>query len=79
MITVDWSVGSDTINYVTARNRVGNAGLIVGQFADFLHQNGVLRFEDTHFIGHSLGQVIFNIIFKSIYNWNYTIGDKLLD
>jgi hypothetical protein len=55
MITVDWSVGSDTINYITARNRVGDAAAVVAQFADFLHQNQLLRFEDTHFIGHSLG------------------------
>lgn len=55
MITVDWSVGADTINYVTARNRVNEAGRVVAQFTDFLHENGLLRFADTHFIGHSLG------------------------
>lgn len=55
MITVDWSVGAETINYITARNRCPDTARVVAQMADFLHENGLLRFEDTHFIGHSLG------------------------
>lgn len=55
MITVDWSVGADTINYVTARNRVGETGRVVALMARFLQEFGKLQFETTHFIGHSLG------------------------
>jgi Lipase len=55
MITVDWSAGSDAINYITARNRVGEAGAVVGSFIDFLHEHNYLRFEELNIIGHSLG------------------------
>lgn len=55
MITVDWSVGADTINYVTARNRCPETGRVVAEFANFLLQNNLIRLEETHFIGHSLG------------------------
>jgi hypothetical protein len=55
MITVDWSVGAGTINYVTARNRVSEAGAVVGRMIDFLHENNYVRFQDLNIIGHSLG------------------------
>jgi pancreatic triacylglycerol lipase len=52
---VDWSVGAQTNNYITARNRVGPAGQVVGQFIDWLNQNDFLRHSDVNIIGHSLG------------------------
>lgn len=57
MITVDWSAGADTINYITARNRVSEAGAVVASFIDFLNEHGGLRFQDLNIIGHSLGWV----------------------
>jgi hypothetical protein len=55
MISVDWSAGGDAINYITARNRVGEVGAVVGSFIDFLHEHNYLRFEELNIIGHSLG------------------------
>lgn len=55
MITVDWSVGAITINYIAARNRVGDTGRFVANFLDFLHLNNFVNFETLHVIGHSLG------------------------
>jgi pancreatic triacylglycerol lipase len=52
---VDWSVGAQSPNYITSRNRVGPAGEVVGQFIDWLSSNGFLRHSDVHIIGHSLG------------------------
>ena len=55
MITVDWSVGGNTINYVTARNRVGAVADVVASFIDYLHAINYVRFNELHVIGHSLG------------------------
>lgn len=55
MITVDWSVGASAINYITARNRVPIVAAYVASYIDFLHLNNLVRFNDLHAIGHSLG------------------------
>jgi hypothetical protein len=55
MITVDWSLGAQTQNYITARNRVPEVGAVVGRFIDFMHLNGLVQFTRVHVIGHSLG------------------------
>lgn len=52
---MDWSAGANTINYITARNRVGVTGGTVGRFLDILHAGGLLQFDQTNIIGHSLG------------------------
>lgn len=59
MITVDWSIGGNTINYITARNRVGDVADVVAAFIDFLHSINHLRFNELHVIGHSLGYLNF--------------------
>lgn len=55
MITVDWSAGSSTLSYITARNRIREVGTLVANLVDFLHQLGFVRFPDLHVIGYSLG------------------------
>ncbi|CAG9811887.1 unnamed protein product [Chironomus riparius] len=55
VIVVDWSVGAGANNYITARNRVGPAGQVVGQFIDFLNENGFVQHNQVHIVGHSLG------------------------
>lgn len=55
MITVDWAAGASAPNYITARNRVPEAGRFIARFADFLHANNLIRYEELHVIGHSLG------------------------
>jgi pancreatic triacylglycerol lipase len=54
-ITVDWSVGAGTSNYVTARNRVRDTGAVIAQFIDFLVDVGGMNMNDVYCVGHSLG------------------------
>lgn len=55
IIFVDWSLGSSTINYVAARNRINAVGILVGQYIDFLHLNGQINFAQLTLVGFSLG------------------------
>lgn len=52
---VDWSTGSQTINYARAVNRVIPVGRVLGTFIDFLYENGALRFNELTLVGFSLG------------------------
>jgi len=54
-ITVDWSAGAQTINYIAARNRVDDVGRFIASFIDFCHLHGFINFSTLHVIGHSLG------------------------
>lgn len=58
MITVDWSIGGNTINYITARNRVGDVAVVINRLITFLFSHNYIRFEELHVIGHSLGYAI---------------------
>ncbi|XP_070493987.1 pancreatic triacylglycerol lipase-like [Chironomus tepperi] len=55
VVVVDWSAGAQTINYISARNRVGVTGGTVALLIDDLHRNGLLNFNNVHIVGHSLG------------------------
>ncbi|CAG9811882.1 unnamed protein product [Chironomus riparius] len=55
VVVIDWSVGSNTRLYSTARGRVGTAGVAVANFIDELHRNGFVDFTQVHIIGHNLG------------------------
>lgn len=56
VVVVDWGLGAGTINYVTARNRVGPTGEAVAHFIDFAHLNGFISdFSHVNVVGHSLG------------------------
>jgi pancreatic triacylglycerol lipase len=48
-------VGAGAINYITARNRVGAAGAVVGRLIDFLNEIGVSDHSNVNIVGHSLG------------------------
>lgn len=54
-LSVDWSVGSKTINYLTAKNRVKDVGSLLAQQLDFLHEAQALNFSRLILAGHSLG------------------------
>lgn len=54
-IFVDWSEGSQTINYVAAANRVEIVGGFVASQLNFMRENGFVNFNDVHVIGFSLG------------------------
>ncbi|XP_037050695.1 lipase member H-A-like [Bradysia coprophila] len=51
---VDWGAGSNTINYITARNRVNEVGHVLAQYIDWLNVRG-LPFSAVTIVGSSLG------------------------
>jgi len=66
MIAVDWSLGADTINYITARNRVVPVAEVIAGFIDFLHEHNMLRFEETQVMGFSLGGQVAGLVGKAV-------------
>lgn len=66
VIFVDWSLGSSTINYIAARNRVNLVGPLIAQYIDFLHENGALDFNRLTLIGFSLGAHIAGLTGKNV-------------
>lgn len=66
MITVDWSDGAFTLNYIAARNRVWQVGPVVARFIEFLVNNAGLNPSDVNVIGHSLGAHVSGMTGKSL-------------
>lgn len=66
VIVVDWGAGAQTINYVSARNRVNQVGPVVAEFIDFLHLNGFINFNRLNVVGHSLGAHAAGIVGKTV-------------
>lgn len=66
MITVDWSIGGNTLNYITARNRVESVAVVVSSFIDFLSAIEFVRFPELHIVGHSLGGQIAGLTGKFV-------------
>ncbi|XP_062555875.1 pancreatic triacylglycerol lipase-like [Armigeres subalbatus] len=54
VISVDWGAGANTINYITARNRVASVGDIISRMVNTLVSAGMSR-NSVSLIGHSLG------------------------
>jgi pancreatic triacylglycerol lipase len=66
-ITVDWSVGAGTLNYVTARNRVRDTGAAIAQFINFLVDVGGMNMNDLNCLGHSLGGQVCGLTGKEVF------------
>jgi len=67
VVVVDWSAGSGTLNYIAARNRVGETGASIQRFATFLHSNGFLVDWNRLIVaGHSLGGHVAGFVGKSM-------------
>lgn len=73
VFVVDWGLGAITPNYALARGRVNGVGAVVGQYADFLNENGV-PFSAMSAIGHSLGGHIVVSLFECNF---YVQKDKI--
>ncbi|XP_058839270.1 pancreatic triacylglycerol lipase-like [Topomyia yanbarensis] len=54
-ISVDWGVGAQTINYITARNRVDAVGDVVSRMINTLVSATGISRNSISIIGHSLG------------------------
>ncbi|CAD7079344.1 unnamed protein product [Hermetia illucens] len=54
VIVVDWGAGAGSLNYVTAKNNVPDAGKKVAAFINFLNAHGASS-NNIYLIGHSLG------------------------
>lgn len=55
VISVDWSKGAQTINYITARSRVGSVGEILSRMINMLAESSCMSRNSVSLIGHSLG------------------------
>ncbi len=55
IVVVDWSAGAQTINYISARNRVAAAGNAIGILIERLVNENLARFDNIILVGHSLG------------------------
>ena len=66
VIGVDWAEGAQTINYITARNRVPDVGAFVARFIDVLHAGGFTNFNQVQVMGHSLGAHVAGICGKKV-------------
>jgi len=65
-IAINWQAGSNTINYISARNRVNSVGPHVARLIDFLVTFGGLKLNDLILIGHSLGAHVVGIAGKNV-------------
>lgn len=66
IIVVDWSVGANTISYLTASNRVIFVGMHVAELLDHLQDNILFDFSRLTIVGHSLGAHIAGVIGKRV-------------
>ncbi|EAT41284.1 AAEL007063-PA [Aedes aegypti] len=55
VISVDWGAGANTINYITARNRVASVGDIMSRMINTLVSASGISRNSISLIGHSLG------------------------
>ncbi|EDS41786.1 pancreatic triacylglycerol lipase [Culex quinquefasciatus] len=55
VINVDWGAGAQTINYITARNRVASVGDIMSRMVDTLVSATGISRNSINLVGHSLG------------------------
>jgi pancreatic triacylglycerol lipase len=66
VVVVDWGVGANTVNYVSARNQVGNVGGVVARFLDNLHEAGLMDFSRLTIACHSLGGHVGGFVGKRV-------------
>lgn len=65
-IFLDWSAGSTTANYITARNRVSETGAFLGTFIDWLHENNLVDLNQVTIVGFSLGAHVAGMAGKNV-------------
>jgi pancreatic triacylglycerol lipase len=61
-----WQLFVPQINYITARNQVGNVGGVVANFLDNLHESGLLDFSRLIVASHSLGGHVAGFVGKRV-------------
>lgn len=62
---VDWNAGAGA-TYPVARWRVGEVGVVIARFIDFLFQNGFTQFSRVNLVGHSLGSHVAGHVGKAV-------------
>lgn len=66
VIVIDWGLGANTINFITARNRVPEMGVLIANYIDFLNEHNMVDFGRLYVIGSSLGAHIAGMTGKSL-------------
>ena len=65
VIAFDWGVAANDSNYLRARNRISSSGQVGARFLDFLVINSLLKYENVHVVGYSLGAHLAGFIGKN--------------
>jgi hypothetical protein len=66
VIGCDWSAGSDTLNYISAKGRVSKNAPVIARMVDFLVENGQNMFQISC-NGHSLGGQTCGVVGKNTF------------
>ena len=66
-ITVDWSAGAGTANYISARNRVGPTGVVAANLLRMISETTGADVSTMSAIGHSLGGHVAGFIGKNLF------------
>lgn len=66
VIQVDWSAGAGTVNYVSARNRVGPTGVVVANLLRLISAQTGADYRLMSVIGHSLGAHVAGFVGKNL-------------
>ena len=66
VIGCDWSAGSDTLNYISAKGRVSKNGPAIARMVDFMVENGQNMFQIAC-NGHSLGGQTCGVVGKNTF------------
>lgn len=66
VVVVDWGAGANTINYITARNQVGNVGHVIAVFLDNLNAANLMDFGRLTVACHSLGGHVGGFVGKRV-------------
>lgn len=63
---MDWSVYSDSSNYLAAKSKCSVAGAALGNLIDWMHSSSGLSFSTLNLIGHSLGAHVVGFAGKTV-------------
>lgn len=66
VITVDWSMFSESSNYYTVKSKCSVVGAILGNLIDWMNTAVGLNFSTLNLIGHSLGAHVVGFAGKSV-------------
>lgn len=74
MIVIDWFAGASALDYSLSRNRVPGVANRIFYLIDLMVKNSLLKLNDLHMVGHSLGAHVVGIAGRHVTN---NLNDKI--